>query len=452
MKYKYGMGALALLTATIIAIPSYAINTYEYAIFRVPGLGDFSSQTWGVNVHGIVIGDSFPQDTGNFHAYISDMRRIYDLGTFGGQDSMTWGLNDSGTVVGWSENSLHDRRAFVWTRKNGMIDLGAFGGDGSIAFDVNNHGQVVGLAEFPGNSTGDAFLWEGGELIGLGALDNSMVSEAFGINELGVIVGESMNAQGIYRPVMWKDGQIIDLGSLGDGTNRGNANGINDLEQVVGQSWDDSETNHPFLWQNGQMTQLSNKAGFARDINNLGQAVGAVFVGSEGMGFVWEQSKGLRILDNLIAPNSGIQISDATGITDNGLISVNAPDPNSCQICNRAFLLVHSVPQITLGRPEPGIAGEVNTLTVTGAKPGSFITFAYSLKGGGALVPGCDATAAVLMLDKPRVIRSVQADGNGVAVLEMFVPQQAANMGKFLFQAVRVEGCAESNLVTWFFQ
>jgi hypothetical protein len=89
---------------------------------------------------------------------------------------------------------------------------------------------------------------------------------------------------------------------------------------------------------------------------------------------------------------------------------------------------------------------------VSNAQPGSKITFAYSAKGGGTVVPGCHKLDAVVQLKKPRIMKTVTADANGEATLEMFVPNGAKNLGDILFQAVSVKDCQESQLSVFRFQ
>ena len=432
--------------------PSLLIaQPYEYAVFRVPGLGDYSTSAWDVNSQGNVVGLSYPQGEGEYHAFISDCRVSVDLGTLGGDISKALSINQRNTVVGFASDSSFNSRAFTWQLGTGMIDLGTFGGDVSKANSINSLGQVTGHANYFGDQTGEAFIWENGEKISLGSLDNTKRSIGYDINSNGVVVGQSDNANGVVRPVMWKDGQIIDLGSLGDGMNRGEARGINDFDQVVGQSWDEKD-NRPFIWDNGNMFSLSNKQGYAREINNQGQVVGAVFNGSKGFGFIWDQVNGLRHLEDLLPANCGIRITDARDISENGLIAVAGPDPDSCHFCFRSYMLSPVDPEMVLSDPVPGVAGVVNSWTVTGAVPGAKVTFVYGFKGGGTFVPGCDKLDAVLQMDDTKIIKTVTADGNGVATVDVFVPGVANTFNDILVQAVSLDVCQESQLTVVNFQ
>ena len=50
-----------------------------------------------------------------------------------------------------------------------LLDLGTLGGQNSFAFGINNLGQIVGTSELESGQS-RAFLWENGEMMDLGTL------------------------------------------------------------------------------------------------------------------------------------------------------------------------------------------------------------------------------------------------------------------------------------------
>jgi probable HAF family extracellular repeat protein len=202
-----------------------------------------------------------------------------------------------------------------------LIDLGTFGGPSSTvpgpnfgpsgsAKSVNNHGTVVGAADTQtadpdGFFTGDSFVAHAfarqkgvtTDLGALGAVPGNNVSNANWIAETGLIAGFSEN--GVIDPllpgfpeiraVLWKDGQIIDLGALGG--NESFANAVNNRGQVVGfaentvpDPFQGLETQiRPFLWQDGVMYDLGDLGGpdaVAIFVNERGQVAGSSLINS----------------------------------------------------------------------------------------------------------------------------------------------------------------------------
>lgn len=101
-------------------------------------------------------------------------------------------------------------------------------------------------------------------------------SAASVINERGQIVGESATASGKRHPVLWQNGKITHLGTLGGEFSEGVA--INERGQVIGVSVPKGPSVvHAFLWQNGKITDLGTLGGQESDaaaINERDQIVG----------------------------------------------------------------------------------------------------------------------------------------------------------------------------------
>src|SRR6266568_4340332 len=223
--------------------------------------------------------------------------RLIDLGTLGGPNSaenvQSPILNKEGVVVGFSDTSIPCPipacfffHAFRW--QQGILrDLGTLaGGDNSVAFGINALTQTIGQSEnglinpLAGVPENDAVLWgKDGQIVDLGTLGGNG-SAAFAINSRGQIVGGALNdvpdpfsMPGMgkqARAFLWQKGVMRDLGTLGGPD--AFAALINDRGQVVGLSYPDTNptstcfmgfplTTHPFLWQNGTMLDLGTLGG-----------------------------------------------------------------------------------------------------------------------------------------------------------------------------------------------
>ena len=148
-----------------------------------------------------------------------------DLGSLGGDNGLrpfyniVNGLNNRGQVVGMmvaaGDQFVH---AFLWNGEE-LLDLGALGGNGSIARGINDGGEVMGLATLPGDQVNHGFLWRNGVMTDLGTLGGDPCSDALAINSKGQVVGASQSAAGGCSEwttafLSENGGPIVDLNSL----------------------------------------------------------------------------------------------------------------------------------------------------------------------------------------------------------------------------------------------
>ena len=253
-----------------------------------------------------------------------------------------------------------------------LIDIGGLGGPNSFVTyggvtskSINSRGIVVGNAD---TSTADpyclvgpacllnhAFQWRNGVVTNLGALPGGSNSFAFGINSRGWVVGLSENGAADpltgfpeMNAVLWKDGEIINLGTLGG--NASGANAVNNRGQVVGGALNTIPAPFPdtffnccyifenfpfyffplgtesraFLWQDGKMQDLGTLGGpdsVAWFVNERGQVAGQSSIDSIPNSttliptvdpFLWDHGKMVDV------GNLGGTYGYATGLNNRG--------------------------------------------------------------------------------------------------------------------------------------
>src|ERR1700675_2185873 len=127
---------------------------------------------------------------------------VTDLGQVGGR-----GISDTGEVVGTGgvagPGTLS--RAIVWTAAHGVQMFGTFpGGHYSTGNAINHFGVAVGAADFS-DYYSHAFLSPGPSkpLKDLGVLYHTQYSEAYAINDSGVVAGYVASSTGTGRAFRW---------------------------------------------------------------------------------------------------------------------------------------------------------------------------------------------------------------------------------------------------------
>jgi len=239
--------------------------------------------------------------------------KLIDLGTFGGSTSVIAptidggpenpgrGLTGNGVIVGAAETDLVDAfapnfcsnpdclasHASRW-QNGALTDLGTLEGVNSNlnsgAAWIIDRGWVVGFSNTPnfdpftGQPGSHAVLWKNGKIIDLGTLGEDF-GGATAINNRGQVVGFSTNGKPDpffvtqSRPFLWENGAMHDLGTLCESANvcgqDAQAWAVNESGQVAGISSTNQTPNpamgiptfHPFLWNRGRMIDLGTLGG-----------------------------------------------------------------------------------------------------------------------------------------------------------------------------------------------
>src|SRR5207244_3928784 len=200
--------AAVVAAAFLIAGAGRPARAQRYSIRDLGTLGGTFDQPLGINAAGQVVGNSNLTGDQFYHAVLFTAGPPTDLGTFSGNLSTARAINDSGQIVGFAYTT-GDQNVHAFLYDGGaMKDLGAFGTIGplnSSALAINNAGQIVGWAGLP-NGAAHAFLYQNGKMQDLGTLGGA-ISQAVGINQAGVICGQSeTRGQSSAPAFLYRDG------------------------------------------------------------------------------------------------------------------------------------------------------------------------------------------------------------------------------------------------------
>jgi len=311
---------------------------------------------------------------------------MIDLGVLEGEDpaslSTGYGINQATQVVGVSGNY-----AFLWTQNRDFqqLDIGPVGW--AEALDINERGQVTGDRDFGCPDVAMGLIWHRGMSTDLGTLYGSdpstceAGSTGRAVNNRGQVVGWSEIAP--FDPpawnqhgFLWEDGEMTDLGSLGDWSE---AWGINERGQIVGYM-DSQPWAQACLWENGSFQLL----GFLSDepdwsialaINNGGTVVGwSSTTAGPQHAYRWRDG----LMEDLGALGNGYPQSWAKAINDRGMIvGVSVPDPHVSDFIGRATMW------------EPGV-GPIQAIDL-GTLPGGAYSSAFAVNNRGVIAGWSDA-------------------------------------------------------------
>jgi probable HAF family extracellular repeat protein len=316
------VGGFSLSLNFAFAAAMYTVTPID---FDDSSLGSFAT---GISEAGEIAGYSIRSvPTGNqFDVYSRTANgNMQLLGTF--RSARVGGIQSGGQFVG-SFRPFPEEPDFVrYTTSSGFKTIGDLGGGATSANAINESGTIVGQSALTGaNEANRAFRWTvAGGIVDLGVLPGRETSRAFGINDAGDIVGLSSSPTLGNRAVLWPStGGMQEIGPA----QLGRALDINNFGSIIGTV---TVATGGYYFENGNTTFLPNLAGLLdgytvpQALNDLGQVVGyssaiAEFFTISENGFLWDETNGLRDLNDLIPENSGWFLGTAFDINNAGQI------------------------------------------------------------------------------------------------------------------------------------
>ncbi|MCW3097574.1 MAG: extracellular repeat protein family [Chthonomonadaceae bacterium] len=201
--FEHMSGQGALFNRLLYMLAPQQNCSYAYGVSTIGGSYN----------QGVTVGMSRSNANNPYHAMVvgnGSWNQWSDMGTLGGSSSCALAINNKSVIAGWSElfPGFSIRHAFrhvspyqpIATIGAGTLndltdDLGVIGGSNSEAHAINKYNVVVGKSEWSGSGT-HAFFYD----TGMNDLNNYLdasstawtLSEANGINDAGVIVGQGL--------------------------------------------------------------------------------------------------------------------------------------------------------------------------------------------------------------------------------------------------------------------
>jgi probable HAF family extracellular repeat protein len=272
--------------------------------------------------------------------------KVIDIGTFGGPSSY---FDDLHLTDNYGFNAVFYNFSEVLDRN------GAFVGFADTAASDPYSANPV-FCYVPDCFVTHAYQWQNGETTDLGALTDGASSAAFWINSNGLIAGNSENGEfdpvvpGLpeLRAVIWRNGKIQDLGTLGGSSSFSQA--VNDRGQATGLALNgipdpysfyyqylyclpyqicpaNATETRGFVWDEKEGMQdigtLGGPDAFPSLINQHGQIAGFSYTDSTSNPttgfptlhpFLWEKGKGMKDLGSL----GGTTTASVNGLNERG--------------------------------------------------------------------------------------------------------------------------------------
>ena len=213
-----------------------------------------------------------------------------------------------------------------------LTDLGTLGGIASVATDVNDSGVIVGWSN-NANTIKVAFVHNGTTMSDIGTPIGG-TSEATGINNASRVVG-FRTLTGAHRGFQWNAGAVTWLANIPPGgTTAVNTfpKAISDasVARIVGQrtvSWPGGPSTQAVLWSVATAstfvplyTPAPDMSSFVNDVNVHGTSVGHSWNLESAMLYEWSPSTGVRAYEIPHVRATGCGDGTAYGINDAGAV------------------------------------------------------------------------------------------------------------------------------------
>jgi probable HAF family extracellular repeat protein len=202
------------------------------------------------------------------------------------------GINDRRQIVGEYIDDRLVSRGFLLDKHGRFTRIDVPGAKGTNAARINNRGQIVGIYSDTSPDLGDrpdsdptaptyklrGFLLDRhGRLTRLD-IPGARLSQAFGINDRGQVVGDYQDSDGKFHGYLWQEGRFTTIDV--PGATATSVTEINNRGQLLGGYLDDRGRSHGVVLERGRYTTFDvpgAQVTFPLGLNDRGQIVGFGF-------------------------------------------------------------------------------------------------------------------------------------------------------------------------------
>ncbi len=282
---------LAALAVVLTASPAWASSSYAFTSFDGPN-STAGTTVDGISNSGDIVGFSIDNND-NVTNWIRNTNGTFTILNTLPSGSLANGINASRTVVGQNGTS-----AFSLSNNGVVTTLPNFNGNtaAQIAFGINDMGAIVGTYTDGVTDTSPGFIYWNNQFTGLNPVSNALSVNAQGINNHG-LVGGFFSTDGISSHGFLYDSLSQTFSLLADPNGNdflfSQILGINDHNELAGYYGTNNGSQHGFLYDiaTGQYTFLDDP--LAANINgvsitqitgisNSGEITG-FYVGADGL-------------------------------------------------------------------------------------------------------------------------------------------------------------------------
>jgi hypothetical protein len=250
-------------------------------------------------------------------------------------------INDKAEIAGGFTNSILGSYGFILDKKIRPTEVRCTKDVVSTApQSINKHGEIAGFAsviierisipeppfERRITATRGFFLDKKGRCTILN-FPGARLTEATGVNDNGIVVGDYADAAGIFHGFVWDSGLFLTFDVPFTEATQTAPTGINNIGQIVGFYFDDDKSEsfpngrvHGFLYDNGLFSSLNFPGATATlpdDINDAGQILGRYSDSDEfSHSFVFEDGQFVTFE----VPFADVVFTDVSGLNNRGQI------------------------------------------------------------------------------------------------------------------------------------